>query len=341
MKLFLSRYIILLVYIPFFFLSVVTLLGSLAERFDVQKLLGSFLFLEGVAVLAVFCLLVIEWLIEKRLKLVTSATWWFILKYILAGFSALWFHQYLLESFVSHMAAPASMYLGSLFQITVLTILFGAFRLILKRNREKLQLQNNFKDAQYAALKSKLNPHFLFNTLNLISSEIEYNPQNAVILVDELSDLLRNILVLSSRKLICVHQEIEIIKNYLNLQKKRFEDRLEFSIEVEKDVLELQVPPLILQPFVENAIIHGFSDKTDTGKIDIKVSLKDRSLLIELKDNGKGFLVKETEAGHGISIVKETLELLYGKKQSLEVESSPGKGTKLQIMIPSQVPEYA
>lgn len=216
--------------------------------------------------------------------------------------------------------------------------LFTAIRHILMQNQRQLVLEKNYKAAQYSALKAQLNPHFLFNTLNLLSSEIEGNPEKAVYILDELSGLLRRVLSGSSKTSVSLEKELELIRHYLALQAMRFEDNLQYHIQVANECLNVAVPSLMLQPFVENCFVHGFKDKLKSSKIVIDIQCQKQKLYISIKDNGVGFKADKHNQGQGISLVQDTLELLYGGRHknlaSVQVLSQIGKGTEVVIVLP-------
>ena len=168
-------------------------------------------------------------------------------------------------------------------------MLFAALKFIRQQDKRHLVLQSNYKEAKFQALKAQLNPHMLFNSLNLISSEIEYNPANASRLLDELSELLRGVLNSANRLMVPLEKELELTRHYLYIQKMRFEERLCYTLDVADDCLQLPVPTLLLQPFVENSIVHGFSRKADTGRILVNISQAEGWLKVQILDNGVGF----------------------------------------------------
>ncbi len=216
--------------------------------------------------------------------------------------------------------------------------LFAAVRHILLQNQQQLILEKNYKAAQYSALKAQLNPHFLFNTLNLLSSEIEHNPDKAVHILDELAGLLRRVLSGSSQTSVPLEKELELIRHYLALQAMRFEDNLQYHIQVDNNCLNVAVPSLMLQPFVENCFVHGFKDKLKSLKIVIDIQRKKQNLCISIKDNGVGFKTDKQKQGQGINLVQDTLELLYGEGHnnfaSVQIHSQLGSGTEVIVKLP-------
>lgn len=226
-----------------------------------------------------------------------------------------------------------------IFLISLETLLFGALGFIIRQKTEHLELLNNYKTAQFAALKAQLNPHFLFNTLNLISAEIEENPKKAGVVVDQLADLLRAVLQASNRVKSSLRQEVELTQHYLELQKQRFEGRLNYAIDVQENLMLMSVPPLLLLPLVENSIVHGFSKRKDTGHIQITATAADKQLCIRVVDDGEGFDTETLNVGHGISIVKDTLALLYGDDALMNIDSKQAglhnpSGTVVELRLP-------
>ncbi len=216
--------------------------------------------------------------------------------------------------------------------------LFTAIRHILLQNQQQLILQKNYKTAQYSALKAQLNPHFLFNTLNLLSCEIESNPEKALHILDELAGLLRRVLNSSSKPNVTLELELELICHYLALQEMRFEENLNYKILVDDDCLQIQVPSLILQPIVENCFVHGFKNNLVLAEITITVKQHGTSLFISVKDNGCGFDTAKEGRSHGTALVRDTLALLYSGHHkdaaSLQIQSKLGSGTEVTLKLP-------
>lgn len=286
-----------------------------------------------IAIFSFLLLLALEKLSHRKLSDSTVPTVIFIIKYISCGVLAVFGTKYIFLFFLqSEMLSRELPF--AIYQVIIFSILFGGFRLSLRQTQEKFLLERNYKDAEYAALKSKLNPHFLFNTLNLISSEIEYDPKNANTLLEELSELIHSILTVSKRKFIPLKQELELLEHYLNLQQQRFEDRFEYTINADEESLSVPVPPLILQPFAENFFVHGFADIEGLGELNIQSKREQNGVILSLADNGSGFNSEDITPGHGTTIVRDALELLYGNRHKFEIKSAPGIGTTVTIQIP-------
>jgi two-component system LytT family sensor kinase len=195
--------------------------------------------------------------------------------------------------------------------------------------------------ARMDALSSQINPHFLFNTLNTVSSLIRFDPDAARGVVLKLSNILRRLLR-KHETFVPLREELQFIDDYLDIEVARFgRDNLEILKQVDDDALEAFVPSMLLQPIVENCLKHGLAPKIDGGKIQLRTSNRDGRLHIEIEDNGVG--ISEEKMPHvyvegiGLSNVRERLRVLYGTDFRLEIESHPGQGTMIRIDIPELV----
>jgi two-component system sensor histidine kinase YesM len=204
------------------------------------------------------------------------------------------------------------------------------------------------RKAQFNALQSQINPHFLFNSLETIRmrSLIKNETETAQI-IHKMAKLLRSSLTWS-RDMIRVEEELEFIDCFLEIQKYRFGDRLAFRIEVDPEARDLVIPKLVFLPFVENASIHGIEPMKRGGEIDIAIRRRDRGLEFSIRDNGVGmrseqvkrfygYLENETEElGEriGVQNVLYRLRMLYGDSIRLFIDSAPGRGTHIRITLP-------
>jgi LytS/YehU family sensor histidine kinase len=198
--------------------------------------------------------------------------------------------------------------------------------------------------AQLKALRSQLQPHFLFNTLHSISTLMLTNARAADSMLARLSDLLRMSLENNTVQETTLHREMQFVNGYMEIEKMRFGDRLQVQCDVHPDTLDARVPHLLLQPLVENAIRHGASRRAAGGEVRIVSFLRDGNLHIEVADNGPGFSPNpEWNARHGMGLnaTRERLRVFYGERQRLDIHSAPGRGTMISIQIPfstEQVP---
>ncbi len=208
------------------------------------------------------------------------------------------------------------------------------------RTERQLELQQvRLTEARLTALTNQINPHFLFNTLNSISTLIRLDPDRARSMILKLSKILRRLLR-KTENFSPLHEEISFIDDYLGIEMVRFGDKLRFQKEIEPGTLDRMVPSMILQPIIENSIKHGLANKIDGGTVWLRTWLDGTSLFIEIEDNGLGIKEKrlagifEEGNGVGVSNVNERLRVLFGSGYRLTVDSTPGEGTKTLIEMP-------
>jgi two-component system LytT family sensor kinase len=206
------------------------------------------------------------------------------------------------------------------------------------RNEKKLEAQQlRLNEARLAALTSQINPHFLFNTLNSVSSLIRSNPDQARSVVYRLSSILRRLLR-KTDNLTPLREELAFIDNYMTIEMVRFGEKLRFVKEIEPETLDRMVPSMMLQPIIENSIRHGLSSKVDGGMIRVRSWLADGKLQLVVEDDGIGIpearLATLFEQGIGVSNVNERLKVLFGQDYRMWIDSKPGEGTRTGIEIP-------
>src|SRR5436309_447991 len=192
-----------------------------------------------------------------------------------------------------------------------------------------------------AALTSQINPHFLFNTLNTVSSLVRFDPDMARTVILKLSNILRRRLK-AQVHFSPLKQELEFVDDYLDIEVVRFgREKLQIRKEIEPEALDTVVPSMILQPLVENAIRHGIAPKIEGGTITLRAHRRNGRLRVEVADDGVGIPPeKQTgiyESGIGISNVRERLKVLYGQEFSFDINSQPGKGTAIRLELPELV----
>jgi two-component system, LytTR family, sensor kinase len=204
------------------------------------------------------------------------------------------------------------------------------------------QHQQLLLKARMDALTAQINPHFLFNTLNTVSSLIRYDPDMARGVVIKLSNILRRLLR-KHETFVPLQEELDFIDDYLDIEVARFgRDNLVIHKQVDGNTLDAFVPSMLLQPIVENALKHGLAAKLGGGELTIRTESQDGRLIITIEDNGVG-IPKERMAqifadGIGISNVHERLRVLYGADFRMDITSREGEGTRTRIEIPELVP---
>jgi len=207
-----------------------------------------------------------------------------------------------------------------------------------------ISTQEKQRKSELKALQHQINPHFIYNTLTSIKFMMNQGKK------EEASQTIESFIVLLQNtisnldEIITVEQEIENLKNYVQIMQTRYSDRINVHYFVSPTSLELYVPKLILQPFIENAFFHAFTHKK-AGHIHILVAEKDNFLICEMIDDGDGMEQSATQtnapskknqlfSGIGVRNVHERIQLLYGLRYGVDISSEPGKGTKVEIRLP-------
>jgi two-component system sensor histidine kinase YesM len=217
----------------------------------------------------------------------------------------------------------------------------------------KIKEQENLKKAELRALQAQINPHFLYNTLDTIIWMAESKKTDQVVdIVSALSNFFR-ISLSKGMDWITIGEEVERIRSYLTIQKMRYQDILDFKIEVDQDVAEHTILKLILQPLVENALYHGIKNKRRGGMISVRAKRKGRDeILLEVEDDGIGFTPEKLtqlradlnddsgdiklESGFGIGNVNNRIRLYYGKSYGVSIRSEYNTGTCVALVIPAK-----
>ena len=215
------------------------------------------------------------------------------------------------------------------FQIT----LYVAVKTLILQRDHHLATQINLRQAQLNMLRSQSNPHFLFNTLNLLASTIKRDPATAQDIVYDLADLLRESMRAAEREFTSLDEELRLVTLYLAIQEKRFPERLAFKLDIEESCGRLIVPSLLLQPVIENVIKHVVSHTTGKTSLTVWARVENGDLSIGVEDNGPQLDSGTIKQGEGLRIVRETLALHYGKKANVIFEST-GDGGRVTISLP-------
>jgi signal transduction histidine kinase len=194
-------------------------------------------------------------------------------------------------------------------------------------------------EAELRALRAQIQPHFLFNALNTIGSLIHTAPDKAFDTLLRLTSLLRGVLR-SASPMATLEEEMKLIESYLEVERARFEERLRVEVSIPRALLSANIPTLILQPLVENAIKHGISPQRNGGTISIEASLERSHLLLRVRDDGAGATEHAVRHGRregvGLQNVVDRLRVQHGDAASLSIDSVPGRGTVVTITLPLQ-----
>ena len=220
----------------------------------------------------------------------------------------------------------------SLFTVSLPIRVWSSFRA-----ERQLETQHaRLTEARLQALTNQINPHFLFNTLNSISTLIRVDPGRARMMIYRLSNILRRLL--RKTEGVCpLRDEISFVDDYLGIEVVRFGDKLRFAKEVDEKTLDCLVPTMLLQPIIENSVKHGLANKVDGGVISLRTWMENKYLHIVVEDDGQGFDTEEERdgaGGIGMTNVQERLRVLFGSRFDMQVESRPGEGTRTHIEFP-------
>lgn len=233
---------------------------------------------------------------------------------------------------------PPQMLIYALIVAVVTAIEHG--RRARERDVTAARLEGELTRAQMHALQAQIQPHFLFNTLNTISMAVRQGRDRvAVRMMAHLSRVLRSSMDAATRPESTLGRELELVRDYLQIEQCRLEERLTLHWEVDEDTLEATVPTMLLQPLVENAVRHGVAEIVEGGEITVRATRENGSLFLTVEDNGPG-LSPDAESGVGIGNVRRRLETRYGRRSSLSLEARDGGGTLARITLPIEVDDH-
>jgi len=211
---------------------------------------------------------------------------------------------------------------------------FDYYRRYRERELRAAELEKRLVQAKLQALQMQLNPHFLFNTLHSISSLMHKDVEAADRMITRLSDLLRAALAGANTQEVSLRQELTLLNLYLGIEQIRFGSRLSVKISAAPDTLDAQVPNLILQPLVENAIRHGIEPRARPGLIELQAHRRDAALDLVVSDNGSGLRNGAVKEGVGLSNTRARLRELYGSEHRFELLRGPEGGVRVELSIP-------
>jgi two-component system, LytTR family, sensor kinase len=237
---------------------------------------------------------------------------------------------------------------GLLWNLLVYLLVVGSWQAVQYRqhylaSQLRLErLERNFSEARLNVLRMQLDPHFLFNALNTISSLVVSQPKLARGMIEQLGDLLRLSLETGRRQQVRLSEELEFLGHYLAIQKTRFGDSLDIVVDVPASAHDILVPSLILQPLVENAVRHGLSPRPGGGTVWIRATIDDAMLRILVEDDGVGFGDDWTgdRIGLGLGVTRERIAMLHPTHDAgLQIGRRAGGGTRVRVSIPTRAAE--
>jgi two-component system LytT family sensor kinase len=201
---------------------------------------------------------------------------------------------------------------------------------------EKARLETQLAESRLAALTAQLHPHFLFNTLQGISTLMHRDVKAADSMLSRLSDLLRQTLGRGERQEASLSEEMEVLSHYVEISRERYKDRLVFETDISPDVRRALVPFFILQPLVENALRHGIEHRAGIGRVSVSAKRQGETLRVDVTDDGPGLDKNTVREGIGLSNTRQRLRTLYGQRQSLTLLDSAEGGLRVELVIPYQ-----
>ncbi len=204
------------------------------------------------------------------------------------------------------------------------------------RQLDQERAQKLATEARLSSLESRIHPHFLFNTLNSISALIHDEPQRAEEIVGRLAALLRFSLDANQCSLVPLEQEFKIVRDYLEIEKARFGERLRYSIDVAPEARLCSLPPLAVESLVENSVKHAIAPRREGGEVRVSARAVDGGIEIEVADSGPGFSLEAIPRGHGIDNLLARLEVLYNGQARLDVGNEDGRAS-VRLVLPGRV----
>jgi sensor histidine kinase YesM len=222
--------------------------------------------------------------------------------------------------------------------ISISCILYFLYNKISKnleiKVRENEKLQRIQIESKLAVLQSKVNPHFLFNTLNTMMEILHQDPNVVEKMIFNLSAIYRKVLTMPDSSLVSLSEELELVQEYLEIEKTRMGIRLDYCIKIDDSLLSFRIPPIIIQILVENAIQHGISPKKEGGMIHINIKKDNDIVSIIVVDNGVGIKRNYDNTGFGIYNIQQRLSLIYSDKAKFDISLLPKGGTQVKIELP-------
>ncbi|HEX5023897.1 MAG TPA: histidine kinase, partial [Agriterribacter sp.] len=202
-----------------------------------------------------------------------------------------------------------------------------------KQEVDTFRLQSLVKELELKTIKSHINPHFIFNSLNSIRALVDENPERARRAITELSNILRSSMQTEKLETVPLEQELNIVKDYLALEQMRFEERLKVQFNIDEDTLDQPIPPMMLQTLAENAIKHGISKQVNGGTVTIISDFVNDHH--ELIIRNSGVLNGHTGyTGFGLQSTQDRLNLLFGTKATFEIKDIPGNMVEAKVIMP-------
>ena len=221
--------------------------------------------------------------------------------------------------------------------ISIIAILLAFYERLAKQLEKKIceneKLQRLQIESRLSLLRSKINPHFLFNTLNTILDVLSRDTKQVEKIILNLSDIYRKTLMMPDNTLVSLKEELTLVKEYLEIEKVRIGERLRYSFHVDKKLEAFRLPPMIIQILVENAIKHGLTPKKEGGEVSIKVLRQNGKIILDVTDSGVGLDSSKSTEGFGLTSIQQRLKLIY-ENAKMEISTLASGGTQVRILLP-------
>lgn len=199
---------------------------------------------------------------------------------------------------------------------------------------KSLKYEMVIRDTELNHLKAQLNPHFIFNALNSIRGLVDEDPNKSKYAITQLSNILRNSLILDKKKLIHFEEELDTVWDYLSLESIRYEERLQVKMDIADDTRHIKIPPMMIQTLVENGIKHGISHLKEGGVIELYSKRKYGKLNIQIRNSGHFDHIHKPEVGVGLANTQKRLDLIYGDEASFRIFNDTNNSVLTEINLP-------
>jgi sensor histidine kinase YesM len=279
---------------------------------------------------------------------------WTILVAVLVALSAIGSLLALLilaaVGYVNSRAMFSQWFFGPLKVSVIITLVFGIFATVIEllqgrlenatvalrtKERDEADARRLAAEAQLASIESRVQPHFLFNTLNSIAALVHDDPAGAERMTGQLASLLRSALDSTAVPLVPLEQELRVVRAYLDIERVRFGDRLRYDVHLGDGAESAAVPRMALQTLVENSVKYAVSPRREGGSISVTAARENGRVRITVEDDGPGFNAAHRPEGHGLALLDARLAMLFGDRASMRVDSRAGH-TGVTLEVPSE-----
>ena len=226
------------------------------------------------------------------------------------------------------------------FSWSLIYFLFHFIENYKKAEIENLKWEASINEIELNKLKSQLNPHFMFNAMNSIRALVDENPGKSKDAITQLSNILRNTLLMGKNKVIPFEEELKIVNDYLALESMRYEERLKTFVNIHPESKSFNVPPLMIQTLIENGIKHGISKLVNGGVLELETFVENDILRINIRNSGTLSEKPDSETGFGIKNTLQRLQLLYGNAASLKISNYDSSSVLTELLIPKNMISY-